>query len=380
MNTKSQASSVIALLLMAAIFAAYVAAPVAYAQSVGTSSNDLPGMNALPDGVDTRELLERSRIRVTLETGATSTTGGLVQLPNIHDVLGAASSASSSTSTAGLGSSITELINGTMNNGSSTQTSGLGSAIADAITGGNGFGTSDIGPYIKCVLLAGIGWPIPTYSTECPLGTTTPPTKGTLTIIKNTVNGTGEFGFTLTGNGTATTTLSTSGGAASVNFILNPGTFTISEDTLTGSWTQTGRECVLNGSQTGTTSSSLGWSFTIAAGQHVTCTFTNSLPGGGGPGPGPGGGGGCVVNCGGGGPGPSSGTSPTGGNGPIPTGGGGPTITPTVAGAATSTPVDIAAPGIPNTGAGGYALINLIVLMSSFAIMLMGSITLSRRV
>ncbi len=37
--------------------------------------------------------------------------------------------------------------------------------------------TADIGPTVKCNILAPIGWPIPRYETECPFqpGTTTPP-------------------------------------------------------------------------------------------------------------------------------------------------------------------------------------------------------------
>lgn len=358
-------------------------APLAHAQSASTTP-DFPGMSALPDAGDFSSTLSRIRSRVALKTGAT--TIGSASIPNVRDITpdvreilaAVATSSNASTSTSGLGSTITDAVNDAM--GSSTG-SGLGEAIADAITGGSdGTGTSDIGPFIKCVLLSGIGWPIPTYATECPIDTTTPPTKGTLTIVKNTIGGNGDFGFTLSGHGSATTTLSTSGGTASVDFILDPGIFTIAEDLFaTSTWSQTGRGCILNATTTGSTSGELGWRFSISAGQHITCTFMNAAtstsattpPGGDGCVENCGGGGppGCVSNCGDGGNLPDSDVSP-GGNGRIIGGGG---FAPgEVAGESISVP-DIASPGVPNTGRGGAVNTTLIALLISLAFMTSGA-------
>lgn len=144
--------------------------------------------------------------------------------------------------------------------------------------------TSAIGPTIKCNILAPIGWPIPAFSSECPASTTppvVPPTRGLLTIIKNTAGGNGSFGFTITGPNPGTTTIVTSGGSGSVNLILDPGATTIVENVVAG-WTQTNSGCTLGGNSTGSASGTMGWQLSLAAGAHVTCTFTNATTTGGG--------------------------------------------------------------------------------------------------
>ncbi|MBP9757585.1 MAG: hypothetical protein KBD06_03215 [Candidatus Pacebacteria bacterium] len=270
-----------------------------------------------------------------------------------------------------------------------TSTSGLGAQIADSITqsgGISGNGTSAIGPFVKCVLLQGMGWPIPTYSSECPPpGGTTTPNSTRVVLVKNTIGGEGAFGFTIAGTQSGTTTVTTSGNTATVQFLVNPGSFTISEDALGAGWTQTGRVCISNATTTGAVSGALGWQFTISSGDTVTCTFTNmssTTPGGGGGCTENCGGGGCVSNCGGGGT-PSGGVSSGGGgggggNGPISTAGpvlGGGGFSP---GEVLGNTIEM--PGVPNTGAGDSTDTRLILLYSGFAMLLGASyIVLARK-
>jgi hypothetical protein len=142
---------------------------------------------------------------------------------------------------------------------------------------------------------------------------------------------------------------------------------------------------MLNATTTGSTSGEFGWSFSISAGQHITCTFINAVTSTSSTTTPPGGGGGCTENCGGGGgnpPGGGGGGNPSGGGGNpgggVSSGGNGPIVgggefTPgEVAGASTSTP-DIASPGVPNTGSGGAVDTTLIVLVISLAFMMSGA-------
>lgn len=58
----------------------------------------------------------------------------------------------------------------------STPVPDLSETIRDGLTGE--LDTADIGPHIKCELIAPLPWPLPDYETECPpqeAGTTTPP-------------------------------------------------------------------------------------------------------------------------------------------------------------------------------------------------------------
>jgi hypothetical protein len=257
-------------------------------------------------------------------------------------------------------SDLNGLIGSIASSTSGTSTQGMGSAIAEAVTGASsGGGTSDIGPFIKCVLLANMGWPIPTYSTECNTASTTP-NQTRIIIVKNTINGNGTFSFSVAGVQSATTSITTAGNTGSVQFIVRPGSFTIAEDMPGAGWTQSGRGCTVNATSTGSANGTFGWQVNLSQGDVVTCVFTNTAsttPGGGGGctencggGGTPGGGGGCTENCGGGGtPGGSSGSGGAGGgNGPIVMGGGG--FSP---GEVLGNTIDLpAVPGIPNTGAG----------------------------
>ena len=88
--------------------------------------------------------------------------------------------------------------------------------------------------------------------------------RGSLTIVKNAVGGNDTFNFTGT---TGVTTLTTVAGTANqvVSNIL-PGTYNIAETAKSG-WTQTSATC-----SDGSPVSAID----VAAGENVTCTFTNS--------------------------------------------------------------------------------------------------------
>lgn len=310
----------------------------------------------------------------TVQTPFSSSLRDLI--PDVRGIIAGASTTASSTSQGGLGSGIVDMVNTVL--GSSTVSGGMGAQIADSITGATtGNGTANFGPFIKCVLIAPIGWPLPTYSTECNATTTN---KARLTIIKNTVNDNGSFDFTISGSGNASTSLTTSGNTARVQFLADPGTYVIAELARQG-WMQTARGCSSqNASSTGAATGDLGWSVSVSAGDDIVCTFVNtasSTPTGGG--------GGCTENCttgGGGGSTPtgggSGGSSPTGGgSGGGPSGGGGGSNPPGEVLGNTIT-VPTAMPGIPNTGAGGSAAGTIMMLLVSFAIAVIGIFHLRR--
>ncbi len=91
--------------------------------------------------------------------------------------------------------------------------------------------------------------------------------RGSITIVKNTIGGDGTFDFT---GSTGVTQLTTSGGTASQtvnNFV--PGEYNITESVPTG-WDLTSATCDLDETIQ---------SITVGAGEHVTCTFTNTKQG-----------------------------------------------------------------------------------------------------
>lgn len=364
----------------------FVQTAPSHADVSASASSTLPGMGAVPQAVDVFDIVRRGSALTS--TGASSVSTTVPTIPNILNTIpdvGAiiAGASSTGTSTSGLGSSIVDTVNSTLG---STTLSGLGAQIAAAITGGaTGTGTSDIGPFIKCVLIAPIGWPLPTYSTECNATTTN---KARLTIIKNTVGGNGTFGFTISGSASASTSITTSSGTGTVQFLASPGTFDITELTQSG-WVQSSRGCRSQAaSSTGGVSGTLGWSVLLQAGDDIVCTFVNSATstatttnpgGGGGCVENCGGGGGCVANCGSGGGNPAGGVSGGGGggNGPVSTtgpilGGGG--FSP---GQVLGNTIDI--PGVPNTGAGGSASSTYMLLLASLALAVCGT-RLARKV
>lgn len=98
--------------------------------------------------------------------------------------------------------------------------------------------------------------------------------RGRITIIKNAIGGAGTFSVALTGPQPQALSLTTSGSGtttASASATLDAGTYTVSETPPPG-WALTGIACVKN-SGTGTAS---GASVTLAGGDDVTCTVTNT--------------------------------------------------------------------------------------------------------
>lgn len=101
-------------------------------------------------------------------------------------------------------------------------------------------------------------------------GTTTEPTTGTLTLIKNVVNdnvGTStasDFHFTITRPDNESFSTSTVGSVQGVTFTLATGTYAIAEDVTSGYTGAFSGDCNVDGQ------------ITVVAGQNVTCTVTNS--------------------------------------------------------------------------------------------------------
>ncbi|HLY82426.1 MAG TPA: hypothetical protein VKQ71_05540, partial [Acidimicrobiales bacterium] len=98
----------------------------------------------------------------------------------------------------------------------------------------------------------------------------------TLQIVKNTLGGDGTFGYTVGGPTPLTPDVTTSSGTGSTqNFIVDPGTYTITESTSPSGWTFVGATCSLNGGTA--TTYTQGSTLTIGATDHLVCTFTNGL-------------------------------------------------------------------------------------------------------
>ena len=101
----------------------------------------------------------------------------------------------------------------------------------------------------------------------------------TLQIVKHTVGGDGTFGFSVTGTPSAPPvahpSITTSGGTgATQNWIVSPGTYKITEDSLPASWQLSGATCSLNGGSS--TSYTPGSNLVLGATDHEVCTFTNA--------------------------------------------------------------------------------------------------------
>jgi uncharacterized repeat protein (TIGR01451 family) len=104
-------------------------------------------------------------------------------------------------------------------------------------------------------------------------------TYATLQIVKHTVGGDGTFGFSVTGTPTAPPvahpSITTSGGTgATQNWVVSPGTYKITEDSLPASWQLSGATCSLNGG--GSTNYVPGSNLVLGATDHAVCTFTNA--------------------------------------------------------------------------------------------------------
>jgi uncharacterized protein (TIGR03437 family) len=91
-----------------------------------------------------------------------------------------------------------------------------------------------------------------------------PPALGLITVVKNTVGGDGTFAFT---SNFGLTSLTTSGGTASLTFSnLSPGGSYSMSETVPSGWTQTSASCT-NGTPA---------AITVMAGMTTTCTITNT--------------------------------------------------------------------------------------------------------
>lgn len=115
------------------------------------------------------------------------------------------------------------------------------------------------------------------YNLASPTVTCTPkPTTGKVTIIKKSIGGTGSFSITLTKAGGAVTTvgLATTGspdGTATSVVTLASGTYAVDEPPP-ADWNRDSIQCVKNAGS----GSATGASLTLAAGDDVTCTVTNT--------------------------------------------------------------------------------------------------------
>src|SRR3989344_8359410 len=106
-----------------------------------------------------------------------------------------------------------------------------------------------------------------------------------LTIVKNTTGGNATFNFSISGATSDTESVLTTGGTGSSAALpLEVGENTVQEDAAVD-WTLSNVACTRNGSNTGT-SATRCMTFTVAIGDEVTCTFSNTFSGTGGGGAG----------------------------------------------------------------------------------------------
>lgn len=104
-------------------------------------------------------------------------------------------------------------------------------------------------------------------------------TTGTLTIIKDTTGGNGQFTFNITGGEDVSTStqVTTTGGTGSSSVELADGTYSVTESAAEG-WVYNSVDCVYDEENTGTPIAN-GESITITDGEDVTCTFHNTKNG-----------------------------------------------------------------------------------------------------
>lgn len=103
------------------------------------------------------------------------------------------------------------------------------------------------------------------------------PVKGTITIVKDTIGGDGTFGFTATATSTmpGSFSLTTQNLTASTTFSnLDQGTYVITESPASG-FGFTSLACDLNTAIVNSSTATI----TLGAGDHATCTFTNTKKG-----------------------------------------------------------------------------------------------------
>ncbi len=100
-----------------------------------------------------------------------------------------------------------------------------------------------------------------------------------LTIVKTAMNGNGTFNFSVTGNNefSSAKSIETASGTGTVDVALSAGTYSVSESSTLG-WTFNGSSCEYDGQETGIAlESGNGEQITIGNGDHVTCTFVNTI-------------------------------------------------------------------------------------------------------
>src|SRR5205823_836030 len=97
---------------------------------------------------------------------------------------------------------------------------------------------------------------------------------GTIKIHKVTVNGDDTFGYTTTGLGGATFTLS-NGGEQDFNNVL-AGSSSVTESTIPANWALTSLVCSASGTGTSYSTNGATVSITMGAGGLVECTYTNT--------------------------------------------------------------------------------------------------------
>jgi hypothetical protein len=100
----------------------------------------------------------------------------------------------------------------------------------------------------------------------------------TLQVVKDTLGGDDTFGFTITGPSTPLTptpSITTTDGTGNTPvYIVDPGTYTITEDTPPTGWTATGATCSIDGATP--TVYTPGSNLVLDDDTHVVCTFTNA--------------------------------------------------------------------------------------------------------
>jgi hypothetical protein len=101
---------------------------------------------------------------------------------------------------------------------------------------------------------------------------------GSIKIRKATVGGDGTFGYTTTGGLTPTTFTLSNGGLRDYGSALQPGSYTITENSLPAGWDLTSISCTVTGTGTSAAQSGTSATINITLGFQgtVDCTYTNT--------------------------------------------------------------------------------------------------------
>jgi hypothetical protein len=104
--------------------------------------------------------------------------------------------------------------------------------------------------------------------------------QGSITIVKNTVGGNDTFPFAASGVGVSGFSILTTGNPGSGSHLftgLSAGTYTFQETPIPASWSLTGLACVDPTNDSTVTLATGTASVSLAAGEAVTCTYTDNL-------------------------------------------------------------------------------------------------------